>query len=447
MWAEGHSNVVVKAIGTVESGMNYAAINHNDPITVGIAQWFGVRAAALLHRMRSENLGSTVGMSPSLLSDLNNHSASDTFWNSRRLTSGEGNSLKPILQANRTIQNDQFRTDISGYLSVADSWGLDVQNNIQAVQFFCTMYHQSPARTLDVINAIGTSPTLEQIYQGALANPVLGQYRERQKTARDIIAAQDSSGVEDGSGPPVDQDNPEYEPIEVPAETMTHVSRQGDMMLVHFKGISPVLTYPATAGEWIPRENGIGGGVVDPGDTPNPDPDPDPGTPGPWHNPLDNQRCTNRYGRLSYTNYHSGIDMGAKVPGVPGDPVYAIHAGTVVRVGGHNQVLVANSGRGLILDMGVHNGDRMFMYCGHLNSVDVAQGTKVEAGQQIATMGGTGANHSNSDFDVHLHLVIFKNKVINTSGPTTVGRTHTIDPEPYLRGKGILQDMNSCPYN
>ena len=51
-WDATAKKVAVKAIGQVESSMNYAAINYNDPITVGLAQWYGTRAAAILNRMR-----------------------------------------------------------------------------------------------------------------------------------------------------------------------------------------------------------------------------------------------------------------------------------------------------------------------------------------------------------------------------------------------------------
>ena len=51
-WDATAKKVAIKAIGQVESSMDYSAINYNDPITVGIAQWYGTRAAAILNRMR-----------------------------------------------------------------------------------------------------------------------------------------------------------------------------------------------------------------------------------------------------------------------------------------------------------------------------------------------------------------------------------------------------------
>lgn len=35
--------LAVKAIGTVESNLKYDSINYNDPITVGVIQWYSTR--------------------------------------------------------------------------------------------------------------------------------------------------------------------------------------------------------------------------------------------------------------------------------------------------------------------------------------------------------------------------------------------------------------------
>ena len=41
-------------IGEVESNWNWTAVNYNDPITIGMMQWYGTRAAALLNRVKNE---------------------------------------------------------------------------------------------------------------------------------------------------------------------------------------------------------------------------------------------------------------------------------------------------------------------------------------------------------------------------------------------------------
>jgi murein DD-endopeptidase MepM/ murein hydrolase activator NlpD len=453
-WVQKDYNVVIKAIGTVESNMTWNALNLNDAITVGIAQWWGPRAANLLHRIRTENPTSATGMASTLVADLTQYGPDAAFWQTRYLSSGEADSLRPILNANRTIQTSQFSADLAEYVTVARNWGMDPDGNKKAVQFFCTMYHQGPARTWDVLDAIGTSPTLYEIYQGALNNPVLGQYKTRQNTCYQIINAGDSSGV------PTDTSAPKPEDEEIPhepdapqdpgviADAVRRITLAGDHLMVHFENAPPVMAYHTTGNEWMPKANELGAAYPDytpPATDPGDPGDPGPIAPGAWANPLDNLRCTQAWGTTRWSDYHSGIDMGAQRVGVPGDPIRAIHDMKILRTGGHGQVLFMNSGYGIIGDLGIHGGDHMYVYYGHLSQIKVNQGDVVKAGDLIATMGGTGANHSNSDFAVHLHIVIFKNRTVNPNGPTTVGRSHTVDVEQYLKSKGVLVGMNACP--
>ena len=232
--------------------------------------------------------------------------------------------------------------------------------------------------------------------------------------------------------------------------SITYVESQGDLLFIHIDNGDSVKAYPSIAQRWVAEANsfGSGGGGSDPGDGGdggdgggnNP-------TPGVWTDPLDNQRCTNRFGPLSYTPFHYGIDLGAKTPGVAGDNMYAMNDYYVERVGGHQQVLTGHSGYGLILNYGEHNGDTIYAYYGHNDSNLVEQGTSGTAGDVVALMGGTGANHSNSDFAVHLHLTMWKNDKPNPNGPFIPSQSNLIDPEQFFQDVGIMTNLNTCPYN
>ena len=191
----------IKAIGTVESNLTYDAINYNDPITVGVAQWYGVRAAAILVRMRDENAAAWTGVASSLVNALNSNPASSTWWNSRYLTRTEGNSLKPVLLANQVIQNNQFGSDIDGYMQTATRISMDIENNTLAALFFASMYHQSPVRAQRIVAQTGPSSSLARLHSAALNEPILGQYRTRLNTVRAILEAGDTSGVDDPHDP------------------------------------------------------------------------------------------------------------------------------------------------------------------------------------------------------------------------------------------------------
>ena len=474
MFNANHYAVTIKAIGAVESDGKYDAINYNDPITIGIAQWYGTRAAAMLSEIREKNPTAWRGVAASLVSDLETYSTTNAWWTSRYLTTAEGNSIKPVLLASKDIQDARLRADIDDYLAAGKRWGLDVDAVPNSAAFFCTMYHQSPLQARNVVESLTSTPTLEQIYRAALNNNILGRYKTRQDTVYRIIKAGVSADEAEpspnpGTGPspnPGTVPLPDQE-IVVEGEGIREIFKRGNDLYIRTSNGGNILAYSTGNDMWLPRKNSLGGGTViipgDPGDIPAPtdpgtdpgDPGTDPGnpdpepTPGKWHNPLDIERCTNRFGKLSYTNFHSGIDMGAKQRGVIGDPIYAVYDGKIVRTGKHQQVLYLNSGRGIILDCGVHGGDRMYVYYGHLSSIKFAQGQTVKAGQKIAEMGGTGANDINTDFPVHLHIVVFMNPPngINPTGYTTVPISNFLDPEAYFKSKGLLKNMNTCPYN
>lgn len=447
-WTKSQYALVIRAIGTVESNLKYDAINYNDPITVGVAQWFGTRAAGLLKRIKSQKPAAWTGVQSAFNATLDRYSANSSYWNTYYLSSAAGESLRGVLNNAKDIQDAQFSDDIDSYLTVGRNWGLDPDNNFKAVAFWATVYHQSPLQSRNILQKVGTSPTLDEIYRATLNNPVVGAYRTRQDTVYRIIKAGVTSG-DNGGGETDNEPLPDQE-FEIAGGSIKRISSEGDMLVVHTTA-GNILAYPSIANQWIPRKNEIGGGKIivpgDPGDPGDGGDDGGSGGSGKWSNPVDNQRCTNRFGALSYTPFHSGIDLGAITPGVPGDPIRAPYDGKIVRRGLHGQVLYANSGRGYILDIGTHNGDRMYVYYGHLWQQLVDQGENVTSGQKIATMGGTGANDSNSDFAVHLHIVVFKNATINPNGPTTVPIANFLDPEKYFQSKGLLKNMNTCPYN
>lgn len=237
--------------------------------------------------------------------------------------------------------------------------------------------------------------------------------------------------------------------------SIKYVTVQGDLLFIHIDNGDRVKAYPSTAQRWIAEPNsfsgtsgGDGGDGNDNGNDGGDNGDGGPEVSGEWSNPLDNQRCTQAWGTTSWSSYHSGIDMGAKTPGVAGDTMYAITSGTVVATGGHNEVLAYNSGNKIAIDHGIIDGQRLISVYGHCdarNPFIAKVGDKVEAGDPVARMGGSGPNNSNSDFAVHLHLVLVRGMDWPSNNYLVAGRSNTTDPEVFLKDKGILQGMNACP--
>ena len=262
MWDAAAKKLAIKAIATVESNLKYDAINYNDPITVGIAQWYGTRAAHLLNQMKATP--AWVGVAASLTNDLNTYPDTNaSFWTKRDLTKAEGVSLKPVLVSDTgvQIQNAQTISDLDDYKIRADRSGLDADTNTNAFIFWCVMYHQSPRYANQVLNAAGANPTIERLYTIALNHFWFKNYRTRFTTARDIILSGDNSGIPD-FGVPVssDDDGGDIGIIdEMPLSTgsftgnIRHVMAVGDAVHVVMVDGSITVCYPTANGHsWVP---------------------------------------------------------------------------------------------------------------------------------------------------------------------------------------------------
>ena len=128
-------------IGEVESNWNWTAVNYNDPITIGMMQWYGTRAAALLNRIKNEMPTAYGQLAASLRSDIESHDAGSAWWTSRYLNRDEGNSIISVFQdeENHVIQENQAIADFEGYITTLENWGMS-KSNPKPLIFAMSMY-------------------------------------------------------------------------------------------------------------------------------------------------------------------------------------------------------------------------------------------------------------------------------------------------------------------
>lgn len=196
-WDAAAKKVAIKAIGQVESSLNYAAINYNDPITVGMAQWYGTRAAAILNRMRAAHSAEYARVADGLRSRLETVSEGSSSWNTYYLSRQAGDSLRDLLLASKDIQGDQIVKDLESYFSVAKQYGINPETDTDAFILWCVAYHQGPRYALQAANNY-SGGGLNAMYNAIMSNGVLGQYYNRYNGAKNIIASKDTSGVDVG---------------------------------------------------------------------------------------------------------------------------------------------------------------------------------------------------------------------------------------------------------
>lgn len=419
--------LVIKVIGTVESGLNYEAINYGDPITVGIAQWYGVRAASILCRMRDENPAAWTGVAASINNGLLLVPADNPQWNQVRLTQTEGESLRPVLNANRHIQDDQCVADMEVYKQVAINSGMDPENNTDAVIFFFTMYHQGPVYAFQVLDAVGAGASLEQIHAGALANPVLGQYSNRYNEAYQLIRDGDVSGTE----PPPSTG----EPVPAGAE-LVYISHMSNTIFLHMDN-ETIPCYPNGSGYWIPSRKLTTGAPVDPTDPTDPEVPPVTPGDGTWTHPLPGGTVSSGYGPRGGM-LHAGADISSVGGTGPGAMILA-STDMVITV-------AREVGTGGLADAGTYvkghsrSGTPYTFnhFHGHPGTLKVRVGDQVNAGAPLMQEGNSG-----NSFGSHLHLEIWQGHLGPASvspigdGPWYYGDGTPGDPLPILRANGV----------
>jgi len=257
-------------IGEVESNWNWTAVNYNDPITIGMMQWYGTRAAALLNRVKNEMPTAYGQLAASLRSDIESHDAGSTWWTSRYLNRDEGNSIITVFQdeENHVIQENQAIADFEGYIATLENWGMS-QSYPKPLIFAMSMYHQSPASAGQVIATAGGSADLDRIYGVCMNHGVLGQYRNRYNTVYQRLKDWDgeSNPPDFGQSGDVGTTPGGNEPgIDTEASKLGYIIQNGDTLILYGKDEyeKGVIFYPASGQVWINGYNAngtdIGGG-------------------------------------------------------------------------------------------------------------------------------------------------------------------------------------------
>ena len=258
------------AIGEVESNWNWTAVNYNDPITIGMMQWYGTRAAALLNRVKNEMPTAYGQLAASLRSDIESHDAGSTWWTSRYLNRDEGNSIISVFQEeeNHVIQENQAISDFEGYISTLEGWGMS-QSYPKPLIFAMSMYHQSPASAGQVVATAGGSADLDRIYTVCMNHGVLGQYRNRYNTVYQRLKDWDGESDPPDFGQSGDVDttpggnNPG---ISTEESKLGYIIQRGNLLILYGKDeyAKGVTFYPAGTQKWINGYNAngteIGGG-------------------------------------------------------------------------------------------------------------------------------------------------------------------------------------------
>jgi murein DD-endopeptidase MepM/ murein hydrolase activator NlpD len=281
------------------------------------------------------------------------------------------------------------------------------------------MYHQGPTYALQVLSAAGPTADLTTLFNACMSNAVLGQYGARYRTARDLIAAADITGITPPPPPP---------PV-VPNGNARYIEQVGDQLAAHFQDGETIFFYRSSGSIYLPRS----------GDAqPTPVQPPPPVDNGSWTVPLAGPiSMVSGYGPrptpAGTANINGGFHYGADfVPTDGGDPDVVAPCPMIVtvayRIGDANDLSYGTGGN-YVKGHAVDGSYSFVFYHMATGSLVVNVGDTLTRGQKIGVMGGTG-----NVTGPHLHFETYVG-IVNDPWPPPYG--NPIDPLPVLRAHGV----------
>lgn len=179
--ASGDTNLVSAAAGIIFGNEgNYASVakDDNGALSIGKIQWHGTRARDLLKKIRKNNPGLTKNtLTSSIYSNLD---SSDEYWKVKKLNNEEAGAISKLLVTaeGKTAQDEQSKLDVGGYINAGKRLGI---TDNRTLVYFADLYNQSPKYAIKIVEAAGGGKglSLDAIHKAALANSVMGKYKDR----------------------------------------------------------------------------------------------------------------------------------------------------------------------------------------------------------------------------------------------------------------------------
>lgn len=298
-WDAAAKSLAANVIAKVEGAGAWDAINYHDAFTIGLMQWYGPRALGLLVKIKAGHPTEYNTLPSSIKTKVTANNPRDAYWTTHKVTGAEGVIIKPVLRASKDSQSSLLSDDLDDYLAAAARIGLNKDTQTKQVQFFMVMYHQTPARAVNIVGLAGASSSLSRLLAVCLNDRVFGQYKSRYNSAYNYINTGtspeivdlnddnedigDSGGEWEGETSGPDGDGSDSSVFDKVRSGIHHLEVHGDQILIRLSDGGSALARPTTGGNFI--LSATYKGVDVPPATPDrdetapvPDPNPDPPT-------------------------------------------------------------------------------------------------------------------------------------------------------------------------
>lgn len=266
-------------IATVETNCNYALTNQSDAITLGILQWYGVRAYRLMAAMKTNAQDAFAKLSNRLQS-LTNAGESQN-WNSIYLQNDDRESwaAAAALDSCKKVQDDTAISDVEGYIGQFNSFG-GSDSNVKTYIMWMTAWHQGPRYAQQCMQSVGVNASLDSSYRSILSNSVLGRYSNRYTTVYNLLKNWDGTSNPPDFGQVGGSGGSGTDPGgSIAGDTLqnqiSYIQMRGDSLVIVGKvsKSEKLICYNTGKGIWVPSHGTVtdnpgagGSGAGDPAD-------------------------------------------------------------------------------------------------------------------------------------------------------------------------------------
>lgn len=261
-WTKEQQQYTEYVICTVESGCDYASVNMNDPITLGIGQFYGANACALMEKLKADAPESYAKLSSRLRNAVDAHPSSEwDWWSGFYLYNDDANSWVASAQdaANHKVQDEFFMNWVfgtGGAFSTLEGWGMDT-SKVKETIFMLTVYHQRPASANQILANIGGSRSLGEYLSTTLNTWPVSGYSNRYNKAYGLLNSWD------GTSAPPDFGQSDYTPGNNPdtngqvSSSVSRIELAGNDLIVYGKmgNGDKLICHNTGNGVWLPLRN------------------------------------------------------------------------------------------------------------------------------------------------------------------------------------------------
>lgn len=263
-------------LGAVESGWDWGAVYRDDPITLGMWQFYAYEACDFIKDLKTYASDAYNLLSERLRTFYESHKDrgdDNGPWTTYWMTDEDEAAFKECAKTDncKTSQKRVFTQQAGVKYNAIQNWGADYVSGAShigdkaAMIFLYTIYHQSPQACLNVISSLPWKFTVDDVYNLALNDSIVGKYKSRQDRVYELLN-ENKDAIDNGDAAPENygtSSDPSTDPaaggasggVSQAQTNLNHIKRVGDALWLYYNDRTIVTFYKCGGEVWKPSRS------------------------------------------------------------------------------------------------------------------------------------------------------------------------------------------------